>query len=579
MDYGSIRAVAASIALLVSWPGVALGQAPAAELEAELPALVEQGHVTGLSIAVIREGSLAWTGAFGTADAATGEPVTRRTLFQAASLSKPVFAYAVWRLAERGVLDLDTPLAALLPNDRMGHDERYRRITPRLVLSHSTGLPNWGGDRLELAFDPGTGFRYSGEGYVYLQHAISEVTGLTLDALARREVFEPLGMRSSGFVSRDALEERLAAGHDEDGDSLGPRPPEGAGNAAASLVTTAEDYARFLAAVLSGRGVGEETLEEALSPQVQVRGPDAQPVEGLHWGLGWGLQSGPAGTALWHWGHNDGFRAYVVAYPDAGDALVYFANSDNGLSIVEDLLALAVETGCLPRDSHAALAYLGYEQHDDPNRLARRELLEVIRGEGIEAGLERHAELRSARPEVVDERFTNGLGYDLLGDREIEAAIAVFRLNTELHPRSANPWDSLGEAYLTAGRYAEAFEAYGRSLELDPGNDNGRRAVAWIREALAGLERSVVPPRAALEAYVGSYGPRHVWLDEAGDGLVYRRDGNPEYRLLPIDRNTFLLEGLGTFRLRFLRPGDGPAVKIEGLYSDGSTDEIERDQG
>lgn len=544
--------------------------------DGEIRRLLESGEVTGLSIALARDGEVDWVGSFGTADEATGEAVARETLFQAASLSKPVFAYAVLRLAERGELDLDAPVADLLPNERMAHDERYLRITPRMILSHSTGLPNWGGDRLELAFDPGAGYRYSGEGYVYLQRAVSKATGLSLDELVRREAFEPLGMTSSGFVWHDAFEGRLAAGHEEDGESLGPRKPEGEGNAAASLVTTAEDYARFLVALMEGRGLRQGTLEDALSPQVAVARADREPVEGLHWSLGWGLQQGPAGRALWHWGHNDGFRNYVVAYPDHGEALVYFANSDHGLAIVRDVLALAAETGFLPADEHAAVAYLDYEQHDDPRRIVRRSLLQTFEEEGIDAGLRLHARLRSERPGVVDERLTNSLGYALLGDREAEAAIAVFRRNAEDHPESANVWDSLGEGLLTAARYPEALESYERSVELNPENENGKRALAWIREAIEAIERRPAIPRAPLEAYVGDYGPRHVRLDAAGSGLLYQSDGSPEHRLIPISEDTFLLEGVGTARMRFVREGPGPATKIEGLYWDGSTDETER---
>ncbi|MCH8963181.1 MAG: beta-lactamase family protein, partial [Bacteroidetes bacterium] len=169
-------------------------------LEDEMPRLLEQGNVPGLSIAVIRNGELFWSGAFGVKSLETKEPVDTQTIFEAASLSKPVFAYAVLRLAERGEIDLDTPLADHLPYERLEHEARYRQITARIVMSHSTGLPNWGGDRLHLNFDPGTAFNYSGEGFVYLQKTIEHLTGLTLDEVARREVFEPLGMTRSSYL-------------------------------------------------------------------------------------------------------------------------------------------------------------------------------------------------------------------------------------------------------------------------------------------------------------------------------------------------------------------------------------------
>jgi CubicO group peptidase (beta-lactamase class C family) len=127
-------------------------------------------------------------------------PLNPGTIFEAASLSKPVFAYMVLRLADRGEFDLDRPLHEMLEYPRLAHDERYKRITARIVLSHGTGLPNWGGEKLTLRFDPGTDYGYSGEGFVFLQKTVERVTGRSLDELARREVFEPLGMTRSSYV-------------------------------------------------------------------------------------------------------------------------------------------------------------------------------------------------------------------------------------------------------------------------------------------------------------------------------------------------------------------------------------------
>ena len=130
---------------------------------------------------------------------------TPATIFEAASLSKPVFAYMVLRLADRGEFDLDRPLYEMLEYPRIAHDERYKRITARIVLSHGTGLPNWGGEKLTLRFDPGTQYGYSGEGFVFLQKTVERVTGRSLDELARREVFEPLGMTRSELCLAGAV--------------------------------------------------------------------------------------------------------------------------------------------------------------------------------------------------------------------------------------------------------------------------------------------------------------------------------------------------------------------------------------
>ena len=141
----------------------------------------------------------------------------------------------------------------MLEYPRLAHDARYRRITARMVLSHGTGLPNWGGETLAVGFEPGTAYGYSGEGFLYLQKVVERVTGRSLDELARQEVFEPLGMTRSGYVwhdrfaghaayARDWLWNVATVNHYTDGEA----------NAAASLLTTAPDYARFVAAVMTG---------------------------------------------------------------------------------------------------------------------------------------------------------------------------------------------------------------------------------------------------------------------------------------------------------------------------------------
>ncbi len=144
----SILLLSALLGLLAPPPVRAQNDQTIQALEEEMPRLLEQGKVPGLSIAVIRNGELSWSGGFGVKSLETQEPVDTQTIFEAASLSKPVFAYAVLRLAERGEIDLDTPLAEYLSYQRLLHEWRYRQITARIVMSHSTGMPNWGGDRL-----------------------------------------------------------------------------------------------------------------------------------------------------------------------------------------------------------------------------------------------------------------------------------------------------------------------------------------------------------------------------------------------------------------------------------------------
>ena len=541
-------------------------------LEEDLPGLLEQGNIPGLSIAVIRDGTLFWSGAFGVKSLETNEPVDAQTVFEAASLSKPVFAYAVLRMVERGDFDLDTPLAEHLSYERLVHEGRYRQITARMVMSHSTGLPNWGGEKLDLNFDPGTAFSYSGEGFVYLQKTIEHLTGLTLDDVMRREVFEPLGMTRSSFVWQDAFERNATARHSAQGSVSSIRKPT-KGNAAASLLTTAEDYARFLGAVVQSRGLSPESTDAMLRPEISIIsapwGDDQEAKEKVSWGLGWGLHPMEAGHAFWHWGDNGDAKAFTMTDYGSGNGFVYYANSNDGLSVAEAIV------GRVFGEPSWGLRWLSYERYDAPERIARNAMAKVFRDEGIEAGTATYRDLRARQPEIVTERLVNTLGYNLLGGGHTEAAIAVFRLNVEAYPESANTYDSLGEAYLGAGEYASALEKYKKSVELNPDNEGGKRYIPWIEERLRAETDPVTVPVETLRRYAGDYGPRHVRLE--GQTLYYQRDDNPRYRLIPLADDLFALDGLETFRMRFVADDTGRIVKIVGLYVGGNQDESLRD--
>jgi len=444
--------------------------------------ITRAADVPGLQIAILESGQVTTTRAYGTVNAETGVPVTNGTVFEAASLSKPVFAYAVLRMVDRGEWDLDQPLWDVLEYERLAHDDRAREITTRQVLTHTTGLPNWGGTPLEFNSNPGERWNYSGEGFVYLQRAVEKKTGLTLEEIGQREVFEPLGMSSTHYRWVPAYDSLAAIPHDELGDPARRRTPE-SGNAAGSLHTTASDYARFVAAVLHGEGLAPETRTAMLSRGADLTGAgwgdDADAKAHLFWGLGWGLADGRRGESFWHWGDQGTARCFVVAYPDTGDGLVYFTNSENGLAIGPEILALAFD------DDHWPLRWLSYGRYDDPARVARLDVTRSFLAEGPEAGMAKFEAVSSDYPEMFDEGDVNGLGYLLLRRGAVDESIAVFERNTVDYPESSNVWDSLGEALREAGRLEESIENYEKSIALDPSNENAKRFVREMKAELA----------------------------------------------------------------------------------------------
>ncbi|HKP85161.1 MAG TPA: serine hydrolase [Blastocatellia bacterium] len=455
-----------------------------ARLENVIPRLMKEGEVPGLSIALIRNSEILWHRGFGVKNAETKEPAGNDTVFEAASLSKPVFAYAVLKLADSGKLDLDAPLAKYLPAPYIENEDRLNLITARRVLTHTTGFPNWRpqGQPLKIHFTPGERFSYSGEGFVYLQTVIERLTGQPLDAFISKTVFEPLAMTSSSFVWQDRYETLKATAHNSAGTPTSKRKPPQA-NAAASLHTTAADYARFVIAIINGAGLKKETIKAMLSPQVKVDEgcancvnniPTGRLSSSIAWGLGWGLQQTEEGVSFWHWGDNNGdVHCYVVGFPAQKMGVVVFTNSGNGHSIIPEIINEAIG------GKHPAIAWLKYESYNSPSRKLFRDVL--ARGD---AAINEYKESRKnlSPPALLSESQVNRLGYWLIAKKKTKEAIEVFKMNVEDHPDSSNVYDSLGEAYMINGDKELAVRHYQKSVELNPNNANGIQMLKKLRE-------------------------------------------------------------------------------------------------
>ena len=329
------------------------GMRPASEIEAAVRAALARTGVRSASVAVVRGADPVFVMAAGTRTGSGNASADPLTVFRAASLSKPVFAYLVLMLAAECRIDLDRPLhrylARPLPDypeyaDLAG-DTRYQTITARMALSHRTGFPNWrwqtDDGKLAVGFAPGQRFRYSGEGYRYLQFVVEQITGRPLDALAHERVFLPLGMTRTSYVWRDAYESNGAVDRVAIEKMFG-KDFLGVPNAAGSMLTTASDYGRFLGAVLTGRGLPIHWRDQLFLPQTAITadrlfGPAAaaSPATGRErspfWCLGWGGFQGRAGTARFHVGYDSPeYENFAVLYVDRNLGVVVLTSGGRG---------------------------------------------------------------------------------------------------------------------------------------------------------------------------------------------------------------------------------------------------------
>jgi CubicO group peptidase (beta-lactamase class C family) len=314
----------------------------------KMPKWRKRYGVPAVSLVLIREGTPVWTQSYGFQEFELRQPVNDDTVFEAASMTKPIAAFVALTMWKEGRLDIDRPLAAYLDKEfQDAAPENFLRITARHALSHTSGLPDWRSGRKapELAFKPGEDFLYSGEAFMFLQEVMQRITGESLEDLCRKRVFEPLNMDHSSLVWKKEYDAILAPGY---GKKLRkgikrkiPNPM-----AAASLISSPTDYAKFVAHVLQTskqqtRGRLETIYRTMLTPQVDVQ-------EGVSWGLGWGLQTCGDEEAFWHWGNNaDKYHSFAIGYPKHGLGLVVMTNSGNGLTLCRELVP-EILGGCHP---------------------------------------------------------------------------------------------------------------------------------------------------------------------------------------------------------------------------------------
>jgi CubicO group peptidase (beta-lactamase class C family) len=328
-------------------------------LEAEIPRLLKSSRVPGLAIALVADAHIAWSRGFGVKSSTSGGTVDENTVFEAGSVSKTVFAYAVLKMVEKGVLALDTPLTRYVSDRWIEGDPRLDQITARHILAHTGGFQNWRSDKepLRIQFAPGERWEYSGEGYSYLQLVVSSLTGgidashcetmwdrlkvcvTQFDDYLRRNLLGPFRMPSSGLLPLPGVSDRAASGHREDGTPTGRAPgtPITAARygAAGGLLTTVVDYARFLVEVLDPQPqddfrLSRATWDEMLRPQVKVTNDSS-------WALGWQILHQPKGDLIAHSGDNPGFKAYTLASVPRKSGYVFMMNGDNAGEIFKTL--------------------------------------------------------------------------------------------------------------------------------------------------------------------------------------------------------------------------------------------------
>jgi CubicO group peptidase (beta-lactamase class C family) len=347
------------------------GRIAASQIDATAAQLMRVAHVTGCGIAIFHGRKIAYLKAYGLRHAEKGLPLTPDSVMTSASLSKAAFATVVLRLVQEGALDLNKPIYQYLPKPLpeyptyadLAGDDRYKKITLRILLSHTSGFPNWRAfedDRkLKIHFEPGTRYAYSGEGINLAQLVVETVTAKSLTVLMEEQLFRPVRMTRTSMVWEPRFEDDFANGYDEYGRSLGPER-RSSPVAAGSMQTTLRDYAVFLSALMRGKVLNTRTFGKMHNAQISIHSAHQFPSlasettsanDGirLRYGLGWGLYFSPYGKACFKEGHDEGWRHLALFFLN-GSGILIMTNSSNGEGIFKPLMDAILGPTLFPFD-------------------------------------------------------------------------------------------------------------------------------------------------------------------------------------------------------------------------------------
>ena len=359
------------LALVWSASGVAARETA---IDAEVLRLMKLENVQGLALAVIDGGEIQHVAALGWRNAERKLPLTTGTVLYGASLTKTAFAYMVLQLVDEGRLDLDTSIAELLPRplpaydegdedfSDLAGDERWRQLTPRILLTHSSGFANfrWLEDdrRLRFHFDPGTRYGYSGEGFYVLQLVLEQGLGLDVGKEMQARVFDRFGMTRTSMAWRPDFASDLADGYRLDG-TMEPHDERGSVSAAGSMDTTIADQARMWAGIVRGDGLRAATRAELVRPQVAIRSRQQFPTLrtetsqenaeiGLAAGLGLVTFRDTSGPAWFKGGHNDWTGNMVLCLENGKRCAVMLSNDVRAERIYPEVARLILGNTKMP---------------------------------------------------------------------------------------------------------------------------------------------------------------------------------------------------------------------------------------
>ena len=475
------------VAIVLLFPGSSFSQSKADQIDALLKRYADYGQFNGSAL-VAQNGKVIFKSGYGMANKEWNIPNTTDTKFRLGSITKQFTSMLIMQLVQQGKLKLDGKITDYLPDYPK---ETGDRITIHQLLTHTSGIHDytsypaffrtlsrtpssptefiklWADSALD--FEPGTKWSYSNSGYFMLGVIIEKVTGKSYEQMLQKNIFDPLGLKGTGYDHSETIIPKRASGYERgpDGWINAPYLEMSLPYSAGSLYSTAEDLYKWDQALYTDKLLPPDLKEKLWQPYAKAY---AQ----FWYGYGWVTgkiaegKSTDSVSVIQHGGGINGFNTLICRFP--GDkSLVVLLNNTGGARL---------------SDMCQAIAGILYDKpYDQAKRSLAETLVGALRKGDISAAVKQYRDIRKNHMDeyALNEREMNVGGYQLLRGGHVEAAIEIFKLNVEEFPKSANTYDSLGEAYMMAGNKELAIKNYETSVKLDPTNTNGKKVLERLK--------------------------------------------------------------------------------------------------
>lgn len=556
-----------SIFILLVTFHIVNGQTKTDQLDELLNLYAEYGQFNG-SVLVAEKGEVIYKKGFGMANMEWDIPNQPNTKHRLGSITKQFTSMLIIQLVEQGKLKLDVPIITYLPDYPKPNGEK---ITIHHLLTHNSGIPNYTSfpnflknksrdpyspeefvkvfADSTLDFTPGEKFSYSNSGYFLLGVIIEKVTGKSYEEVLQENILVPLKMKDTGYDHYNVILKNRASGYERNGSSyinanyLDMSIPYAAG----SLYSTVEDLYLWDRALYTEQILSKKYNDLLFTPYISAFGS--------HYGYGWVLGKAPIGktndslNVIAHGGGINGFNTLITRIP--------FDNN---------LIVLLNNTGGAPLNemSNAISGILYNKPYDLPKISLAYSLLKNIKELGITEALVKFNENKSTENYALRESEMNNVGYELLQSGKVKEAIEVFKLNVNAFPKSANVYDSLGEAYMKDGNKELAIENYKKSVELNPGNQGAIDMLKKMGVDTNNLIKEIVVDEKILESYVGNYelAPGFILtVTKDGNQMKSQATGQSEVLIYPKSENVFYLKVVAA-QLTFNRNEHGDVESV-----------------